>query len=96
MGTRTEDLMPAATPVARRLVRRCGSLKHILSAAVMAFEGLPPDVREVFMERAAGEPSPLIWTETQFRAWLERVVPACEEVPQDTAPVRTAKSAKAR
>ena len=54
MGTRTDTLTEIAKPVADRMAARCGSLKHMLSAAVLAFEQLGSDDRERYMAAAIG------------------------------------------
>ena len=59
MPSRTDDLKPAAQAAAARLASRYGSLKHMLSAAVLAFEWLSPELREVFMARADGQEADL-------------------------------------
>jgi hypothetical protein len=59
MSTRASDLKPTAQQAAEDLASRYGSLKHMLSAAVLAFDWLAPEVREVFMKRADDKEAPL-------------------------------------
>ncbi len=59
MSTRASDLKPTAQQAAEDLASRYGSLKHMLSAAVLAFDWLPPEMREVFMKQADGKEAPL-------------------------------------
>lgn len=47
--------MPAVVDVATRLTNRCGNFKHLISAAVLAYDWLPAEYRETFMAMAAGE-----------------------------------------
>ena len=54
MATRTNDLTEIAKSTADRLAARCGSLKRVLSAGVLALEALSPDERERFMAAAIG------------------------------------------
>jgi hypothetical protein len=54
MGTRAEELCPAATPVATELAIRTGSLKVVLSAGVLALQRLSPAEREALIAEAQG------------------------------------------
>lgn len=53
MAKRTNDLTEIAQPIANDLAARCGSLKRVLSAGVLALNALTPEQREVFMAQAA-------------------------------------------
>jgi len=53
MAKRTNDLTLAAQPVAEELAQRCGSLKHVLSAGILALNDLDSDAREAYMNDAA-------------------------------------------
>lgn len=53
MAKRSNDLTLAAQPVAEKLAQRCGSLKHVLSAGVLALNDHSPEEREAYMEDAA-------------------------------------------
>lgn len=53
MAKRTNDLTLAAQPVAEELAQRCGSLKHVLSAGILALNALDSDAREAYMNDAA-------------------------------------------
>lgn len=55
MGSRTDWLTEVSKPVADRMAKRCGSLKKVLSAGVLALDSLSPELREVFMAKASGE-----------------------------------------
>ena len=55
MATRTNDLTEFAKPIADELANRCGSLKIVLSAGVLALNDLSPDKREHYMAKAIGE-----------------------------------------
>jgi len=55
MATRTNDLTKFAKPIADSLTKRCGTLKQILSAGVIALGDMTPEKRERYMARAAGE-----------------------------------------
>ena len=52
MATRTNDLTEFAKPVADRLAERCGSLKRVLSAGILALDSLSAEEREQFMAKA--------------------------------------------
>ena len=52
MATRTNDLTDFAKPVADRLAERCGSLKRVLSAGILALDSLSAEEREQFMAKA--------------------------------------------
>lgn len=54
MASRTEDLTDAAKPVADKLAARCGSLKKVLSAGVLALDSCSAEEREKFMAQASG------------------------------------------
>jgi len=51
---RTEWLTPIARERADKLAARCGSLKKVMSAGIMAFDSLSSDDRERFMALAEG------------------------------------------
>jgi len=60
MAKRTNDLTEFAKPVADDLAARCGSLKKVLSAGILALKTLSAEEREKFMAAANGielEPS---------------------------------------
>jgi len=60
MAKRTNDLTEFAKIVADKLAARCGSLKKVLSAGIMALDALSAEEREKFMAAANGvklEPS---------------------------------------
>lgn len=52
MATRTNDLTEFAKPVADQLAERCGSLKRVLSAGILALDSLSAEEREQFMAKA--------------------------------------------
>ena len=54
MGSRSDWLTEFAKPVADQLAIRAGSLKHVLSAGVMALDGCTASQREYYMARATG------------------------------------------
>ncbi len=54
MSKRTDALTEVAKPVADRLAVRCGSLKKVLSASVLAFDALSAEERERYMAIAEG------------------------------------------
>ena len=54
MGSRSDWLTDFAKPVADDLAARSGSLKHVLSAGVMALAGCTAELREYYMARAMG------------------------------------------
>lgn len=54
MATRTNDLTEFAKPAADKLAERCGSLKRVLSAGILALDSLSADEREQFMAKAIG------------------------------------------
>ena len=54
MGSRSDWLTDFAKPVADDLAARSGSLKHVLSAGVMALAGCMAELREYYMARATG------------------------------------------
>ena len=55
MGTRTNDLTEFAKPIADNLANRCGSLKRVLSAGILALDDMSPGDREYYMAKAIGE-----------------------------------------
>jgi hypothetical protein len=62
MAKRTNDLTEFARPIADELASRMGTLKHVLSAGVMALNDLPAERREYYMAVAVGKklnPKPL-------------------------------------
>jgi hypothetical protein len=54
MPKRTDWLTEFARPVAEDLAARCGSLKKIMSAGVMALNDLSAEEREYYMAKADG------------------------------------------
>lgn len=55
MAKRTNDLTEFAQPVADELAARCGSLKKVLSAGIMALNDMSPEKREYYMSLASGK-----------------------------------------
>jgi len=54
MAKRTNDLTEFAKLTADKLAARCGSLKKVLSAGIMALDALSAEEREKFMAAADG------------------------------------------
>lgn len=59
MSGRTDYLTEFAKPIADKMADRCGSLKKVLSAGVLALDALSPDLRELFMAMASGKKTEL-------------------------------------
>ncbi len=55
MTKRTDSLTEFAKPVADELAARCGSLKKVLSAGIMALNDMSPEKREYYMALASGK-----------------------------------------
>ena len=54
MASRTDWLTEVAQPVAKKLAQRSGSLKMVMSAAILLLKECTPEVREYYMAKAAG------------------------------------------
>jgi len=95
MGTRTDDLDEIAAPVAARLQAEYGNLKHVLSAAVLAFDWLLPDYQKVFLARAGGQEAEIpLPTEEKVRDHLSRILALSQIQAERTARDHKAKSVK--
>lgn len=96
MATRTNDLTEFAKPVADKLAARCGSLKKVLSAGIMAFDSLSPNAREHFMAMADGEEvESLQDAEEVFRHKGLEIVKASQKIPAKRKSSHKTKPSKA-
>jgi len=86
MATRADDLEPTAIDVAKKLAARYGGLKHVLSAGILTLDWLSSGYRDMFLDKAAGQPV--------------EIPPAPEERPGPLAPrdfaARVVRGAEAR
>ena len=97
MATRRDDLDAPAVPVANRLDAQYGNFKHVMSAAILAFDWLPGPHRDAFMARAGGqdvEIPPL--TEIDTRKYLEQAMELARKLPEESEPGRRAKPSKSK
>lgn len=95
MATRTNDLTEFAKPIADELANRCGSLKRVLSAGVLALKDLKPEKREFYMAKAIGEEMELPQNpEEEFRKRVRQVLDELEVLPVKSKREKRAKSSK--
>jgi len=96
MASRTDWLTEVAQPVAKELAQRSGSLKMVMSAAILLLKECSPEVREYYMAKVAGgDLSGLENPESEFRRKVVQIVRELKalEAKKKSAPQK--KSAKA-
>jgi len=95
MAKRTNDLTEFAQPVAEALAARCGSLKRVLSAGVLALDALSPTQREYFMAKAIGQEMELPeMPDEEFQRKVLQVLQAARAISAKKQHVPKARSAK--
>lgn len=97
MPRRTDWLTEFARPLAEDLAARCGSLKKVMSAGVMALDSLSPDEREYFMAKADGvNVKSALTPDEAFRKKVLEIVEDSQAIPAKKKPSRKANRAKAQ
>ena len=94
MPKRTDWLTEFARPLAEDLAARCGSLKKVMSAGVMALDSLTPEDREYFMAKADGVNVKPATIEANFRKKVLAIVKDAQAIPVRKKPSRKAKPAE--
>ena len=75
MASRTDWLTEIAQPVAKELAQRSGSLKMVMSAAILLLKECSAEVREYYMAKAAGaDLTGLENPESEFRQKVEQII----------------------
>ena len=88
MATRTQDLTEFSKPIADEMAARCGSLKHVLSAGVIALKAASPGMREIYMARATGKDVALEDEENRIARMIIQILRTTESYglpPEDLA-----------
>ena len=92
MASRTDWLTEVAQPVAKKLAQRSGSLKMVMSAAILLLKECTPEVREYYMAKAAGaDLSEIENPDEAFRNRVSQIVRDTIALGQDKKSARRSK-----
>ncbi|MHC4121964.1 MAG: hypothetical protein ACYSSI_00190 [Planctomycetota bacterium] len=94
MPKRSDWLTDYARPLAEELAARCGSLKKVMSAGIVALYNMTPTEREQYMAKADGVEVELGRTSEEFRHRVIEIVEDLEAYRKKKKPHRRAKPLK--